>query len=46
MSGRMVAGSLSSGPTLQVLRTRQSPDGCEGGSYSPWWIWRKKPSSR
>lgn len=21
------------GPTLQVLRTRQSPDGCEGGSY-------------
>ena len=22
-----------SGPTLQVLRTRQSPDGCEGGSY-------------
>ena len=23
----------SSGLTLQVLRTRQSPDGCEGGSY-------------
>ncbi|BED23653.1 hypothetical protein VEE46_34210 [Escherichia coli] len=22
-----------SGPTLQVLRTRQSPDGCEDGSY-------------
>lgn len=22
-----------SGPTLQVLRTRQSPDGCEGGNY-------------
>ncbi|MDY9336777.1 YfjS/YafY family lipoprotein [Escherichia coli] len=22
-----------SGPTLQVLRTRESPDGCEGGSY-------------
>ncbi len=22
-----------SGPTLQVLRTHQSPDGCEGGSY-------------
>lgn len=22
-----------SGPTLQVLRTRQSPDGCKGGSY-------------
>ncbi|EFL6567851.1 CP4-6 prophage; putative DNA-binding transcriptional regulator [Escherichia coli] len=24
---------FSSGLTLQVLRTRQSPDGCEGGSY-------------
>lgn len=22
-----------SGPTMQVLRTRQSPDGCEGGCY-------------
>ena len=24
---------FSSGLTLQVLRTRESPDGCEGGSY-------------
>ena len=24
---------FSSGLTLQVLRTHQSPDGCEGGSY-------------
>ncbi|WP_233638374.1 YfjS/YafY family lipoprotein, partial [Citrobacter cronae] len=24
---------FSSGPTMQVLRTRQSPDGCEGGCY-------------
>ncbi len=37
---------FSSGLTLQVLRTRESPDGCEGRSTTTSWICRKKPSSR
>lgn len=34
-----------SGPTLQVLRTRQSPDGCEDGSYYYLVDMQEKPSS-